>query len=142
MSVNEISLSPDPAVEPAHGPARGDTWRLSWSGLRTVVQLELRQRVRSTRWVLALVIWTAVIAGLSTLVWGAFREAFDDAYYGAESPDPAEIAAQHAQAGRAMFGVVVFLVLALGSLVAPALSATSINGDRSAGVLATCRPRC
>jgi hypothetical protein len=36
-----------------------------------------------------------------------------------------------------MFGLVVLLVLSLGSLVAPALSATSINGDRAAGVLAT-----
>jgi hypothetical protein len=36
-----------------------------------------------------------------------------------------------------MFGIIVFLVLSLGSLVAPALSATSINGDRNAGILAT-----
>ena len=36
-----------------------------------------------------------------------------------------------------MFGIIVFLVLSLGGLIAPALSATSVNGDRSAGVLAT-----
>jgi ABC-type transport system involved in multi-copper enzyme maturation permease subunit len=46
-----------------------------------------------------------------------------------------------AQAGRALrgpvvFGLVVFFVLFLGLLVAPTLSATSINGDRSAGTLA------
>jgi hypothetical protein len=35
-----------------------------------------------------------------------------------------------------MFGLVVFFVLFLGLLVAPTLSATSINGDRSAGTLA------
>jgi hypothetical protein len=36
-----------------------------------------------------------------------------------------------------MFGVIVFLVLSLGALISPALSATSVNGDRTAGVLAT-----
>jgi hypothetical protein len=41
------------------------------------------------------------------------------------------------EAGSLMFGLIVFLVLSLGSLVAPALSATSVNGDRSAGILAT-----
>jgi hypothetical protein len=39
--------------------------------------------------------------------------------------------------GPLLFGLVVFLVLFLGLLVAPTLSATSINGDRSAGTLAT-----
>jgi hypothetical protein len=39
--------------------------------------------------------------------------------------------------GPAMFGVIVFLVLSLGALVSPALSATSVNGDRTAGILAT-----
>jgi len=33
--------------------------------------------------------------------------------------------------------VIVFLVLSLGMLVSPALSATSVNGDRTAGILAT-----
>lgn len=143
MSIPEISLSPDADPRPAgpggpDGPSRADTWRLSRSGLLTVIRLELRQRVRSTRWVLALAIWTAVIAGLTTLIWWAFRRAYDDSYYAdVDVPTQVQAAAQHAQAGRAMFGVVVFLVLALGSLVAPALSATSVNGDRAAGVLAT-----
>ena len=39
--------------------------------------------------------------------------------------------------GAIIFGLIVYLVLSLGSLISPALSATSVNGDRSAGVLAT-----
>jgi hypothetical protein len=39
--------------------------------------------------------------------------------------------------GPILYSLVVYLVLTLGSLVAPGLSATSINGDRAAGVLAT-----
>lgn len=27
------------------------SWTLSWNGLRTVVELELKQRVRSRRWI-------------------------------------------------------------------------------------------
>jgi ABC-type transport system involved in multi-copper enzyme maturation permease subunit len=109
------------------------TWSLSWQGVRTVTRLELRQRVRSTRWVVVLGVWTALIGGLTTLVWLAVRPRdeftmYGDSQGGAPSDDPA---------GRLMFGIIVFLVLSLGSLIAPALSATSINGDRAAGVLAT-----
>jgi ABC-type transport system involved in multi-copper enzyme maturation permease subunit len=141
MSTPEISLptppadpapAPDPTSRPP-GPSRADTWRISGSGLRVVMQLELRQRVRSTRWVLALAVWTLVIAALTTLIWYAT----DQTYVSDYAEDVAEQAAVRAQAGRTMFGVVVFMVLGLGSLVAPALSATSINGDRAAGVLAT-----
>lgn len=39
--------------------------------------------------------------------------------------------------GPMVFGAVVFLVLALGLLVTPALTAGAINGDRQAGTLAT-----
>lgn len=101
---------------------RGGTWTLTASGVATVLRLELRQRVRATRWVVILVVWTALIGGLTGLIWMAFGpvgEVGDD------------------DAGPLTFGTIVFLVLSLGSLVAPALSATSINGDRSAGVLAT-----
>ena len=39
--------------------------------------------------------------------------------------------------GAVMFGVVVLVVLALALLVAPALAAQSVNGDRERGTLAT-----
>jgi len=98
------------------------TWSLSWHGVRTVAVLELRQRVKSSRWIIVLLIWGLVIGGLTALIrWSVFKgSAFDD----------------DRTAGATMFGVIVFLVLSLGSLVCPALSATSVNGDRTAGVLA------
>jgi ABC-type transport system involved in cytochrome c biogenesis permease component len=97
-------------------PERG-TWALSRQGLSTVIRLELRQRVRSSRWLLMLGIWfgtIGVIFGLTLAVIGGSEDA-----------------------GAYLFGAIAFLVLTLGMLVAPALSATSINGDRSAGTLAT-----
>ena len=38
---------------------------LSWAGVRTVAVLELRQRVRSTRWVVALVVWFVVVGAIT-----------------------------------------------------------------------------
>lgn len=95
-------------------------WALTWNGARTVAQLELRQRIRSTRWIVSLVVFGVVVGGISALMWAVMREnstGFDT--------------------GRTMFGFIVFFVLFLGLLVSPTLSATAINGDRSAGTLAT-----
>jgi ABC-type transport system involved in multi-copper enzyme maturation permease subunit len=135
--------SGDPlAVRPLPGPAeRGGTWGLGWAGVRTVAVLELRQRIRSTRWVAVLAVWTAVLGGLTVLIrWGIHRAyvgvRVDDGLGGdgvVVDPTPGV----DVLAGRVTFGVIVFLVLSLAGLVAPALSATSINGDRQAGVLAT-----
>jgi ABC-type transport system involved in multi-copper enzyme maturation permease subunit len=110
--------APTPELPELRGPG---TWSLTWSGVRTVAVLELRQRIRSARWILVLSIWALLIGGLSGLIrYATFTvNENDDA------------------AGATMFGVIVFMVLSLGALVAPALSATSINGDRVAGVLAT-----
>ncbi|HEX2810793.1 MAG TPA: ABC transporter permease subunit [Kineosporiaceae bacterium] len=92
--------------------------------------LELRQRVRSTRWIIVLAVWAAVLGGLAALIHYAVHSPFSD-------PSAADAAALDQRAGATMFGLVVLMVLALGALVAPALSATSVNGDRTAGVLAT-----
>src|SRR4051812_2022063 len=114
-------------IDPRPVRARG-TWSLSWSGISTVARLELRQRVRSTRWIIVLAIWALVLGVLTALIHYAV---FSDTLSGQNDTE------RNARAGALMFGLIVLLVLALGSLVAPALSATSINGDRSAGVLAT-----
>ena len=95
------------------------TWALSWHGVRTVTRLELRQRVRSTRWIVSLVVFAVLVGGVSWLTWNSTHQ---DQYLGA---------------GRTMFGFIVFFVLFLGLLVSPTLSATAINGDRAAGTLAT-----
>lgn len=122
------SLSPRPAATAPIGSAsppehRGD-WALSWHGVRTVATLELRQRVRSTRWKIALVVWFVVVGAITLLTSGAL------AFWTDGSADDVRY-------GPIVFGAVVFFVLFLGLLVAPTLSASAINGDRNAGTLAT-----
>ena len=130
-----IEVPPPPAdhvrVEPGHEGA----WRIGWRGVRTVAVLELRQRVRSTRWIVVLVIWVAVLAALTLLIRHAVHSALEP--LGDVGGTGAQQAADAQRlAGATLFGIIVFLVLSLGGLVAPALTATSINGDRAAGVLA------
>ena len=47
------------------------TWRVTWHGVRTVAALELRERVRSTRWIVALVVWFVVVGAITALTTGA-----------------------------------------------------------------------
>jgi len=103
--------------------------RMTWHGVRTVALLELRQRVRSTRWVVALVVWFLVVGAITALTWAAIGGL--GAGLGATSGDDRVLT------GPPIFGAVVFFVLFLGLLVSPTLSATSVNGDRNAGTLAT-----
>ncbi|MFN8081976.1 MAG: ABC transporter permease subunit [Kineosporiaceae bacterium] len=114
----------------APGTATGDRRESFVAGVLTVARLELRQRVRSTRWIVVLAVWTVLLLLLTALIRWSVSASYD--------LSPANEAAQAAriEAGRTVFGIVVFLVLSLGALVTPALSSTSINGDRSAGVLA------
>ena len=42
------------------------TWRLSWRGVRLITELELKQRVRSTKWKWALAVFAAIV-GVVTL---------------------------------------------------------------------------
>lgn len=102
----------------------GSTWRVSWHGIRTVAALELRQRVRSTRWIVALVVWFVVVGAITLLTTGALG-----ALSGGSSGS--------VHRGPLLFFVVTFLVLGLGLLVTPTLSSTAVNGDRAAGTLAT-----
>lgn len=132
-----------PAPTPGRGPEivagriGGGTWSLSPRGIGTVARLELRQRVRTNRWYIVLFVWMAVLGFLTLLIRTAILGTygrFDDSLGGLDLATQAE---RQAQAGRVVFGIIVFLVLSLGALVAPALSATSVNGDRQNGVLAT-----
>lgn len=100
------------------------TWRLSWHGVRTVAALELRQRVRSTRWIVALVVWFLVVGAITALTTGALGTL--------TGHDASPL-----HRGPLLFFVVTFLVLGLGLLVTPTLSSTAVNGDRAAGTLAT-----
>lgn len=121
MSVVEHPVG-TPARPAPPGRAR---WGLSWHGVRTVAALELRQRVRSTRWVVALVVYFVVVGALTLLLYGALSTVLGlDA--GGDEPR-----------GPVLFGAVTFLVLGLGLLVTPTLTSTAVNGDRNAGTLAT-----
>lgn len=111
--MSELVDKPAPAM--GLPPHRG-TWALSFTGILTVIKLELRQRVRSTRWILMLVIFFGVNLVFCGLTLG-FAGITEDS-------------------GMYLFGVVAFIVFTLALLVSPALSSTSINGDRAAGVLA------
>ena len=123
-------MDPDPSTPAGDAGGRLDgpgTWQVTWQGLRTVTRLELRQRVRSSRWKVVLVLWALVLGALT----GLLHFALDTAGVASEGPEGGS------PVGPVLFSLVVYLVLSLGSLIAPGLSATSINGDRGAGVLAT-----
>jgi ABC-type transport system involved in multi-copper enzyme maturation permease subunit len=126
--------APTPTQGSAAPPVARGTWGLSWHGVRTVAVLELRQRVRSTRWAVALVVWFVVVGAITGLTWAAVHAVSGSATLdGTGAPDPG----LRFLAGPPIFGVVVFFVLFLGLLVSPTLSSTAVNGDRNAGTLAT-----
>lgn len=123
-----MSTSPYPPTAPSptlHAPLpqaerpRGD-WSLSWHGVRTVARLELTQRLRSTRWKVALGVWFAVVGGICLLISSAVTE---------ENTG-------FTQPGPLMFSLNVMFILSMGLLVTPTLSSAAINGDRIAGTLA------
>jgi ABC-2 type transport system permease protein len=99
---------------------------MSLQGVGTVAVLELRQRLRTSRWPLVLGIWFLIIGAVAGLTWWAVNS------------QPAVPATSLVDdRGTTLYDVVVFFVLGLGMLVVPSLTATSINGDREHGVLAT-----
>ena len=99
---------------------------MSLHGVRTIAVLELRQRLRTSRWPVVIGIWFLVIGAVAGLTWWAVTS---------QPGDPATTLAS--DRGTTLYDVVLFFVLGLGMLVVPSLTATSINGDREHGVLAT-----
>jgi ABC-2 type transport system permease protein len=86
------------------------------------MSLELRQRVRGTAWYVLLglfVVLVAIVTVLLSIALGGFTE-YDTGI-----------------AGGGIYSTIIYFVLLLGTLVAPALSGNAINGDRDAGTLAT-----
>jgi ABC-2 type transport system permease protein len=92
-----------------------------FSGVWIILTLELRQRVRGIAWYVLLGVFVAVLAVVTILLTVAFT--------GYGSGDRT--------AGAAIYSTIIYFVLLLGTLVAPALSGNAINGDRDAGTLAT-----
>ncbi len=124
--MNEVVQLEEPpaAAVPATPVGHGGAWHVTWHGVRTVTQLELRQRVRSTRWIVALVVWFVVVGAITLLATGALSTL-------TRGGGPT-----HTR-GTLLFAIVSYLVLGLGLLVTLTLTSTSINGDRNAGTLAT-----
>lgn len=89
-----------------------------------VTGLELRQRVRSVRWYVALGIWFLILMGMSILMFGSFVSLGTD------------LTESLSVAGAVVFSTSVFLLVVAMLLIIPALSAGAINGDRTAGTLA------
>lgn len=85
-------------------------------GVRTVVGLELAQRVRGAAFYVLLGLCAALVAAVTVLLW----------VVGAESSN-----------GGFLFSTIVYFVLLVCTLVTPALSGGAVNGDREAGTLAT-----
>jgi len=143
-----VEVTPEPgeartAPEPHRAPRPSDTWRLRWHGVRTVVALELRQRVRSARWRVALGAWFVVCGLVTWLTFQASAQIVGPGYVGYADYDTDDGFGSsldvtfHVPRGPLIFGLIVFFVLLAGFLVAPTLSAGAINGDWDAGTLAT-----
>lgn len=105
-----------------------NTWTLTWSGLRTVTELELKQRIRSKRWFIALLGWFLMLGIITGLVMLAAAWA---------DPAPQDPSVYHQGPGPMAFAAITYLVLGMGLVIAPAFTATAINGDRAGGTLAT-----
>lgn len=112
-------MSETTTVEPTNRVVEKTSARF-FSGVGTIVALELRQRVKGVAaWVL-LGIFVLLVAIVTALAWISLSG------FGTE-----------VGAGIGIYSVVIYFVLLLGTLVAPALSGNAINGDRDAGTLAT-----
>jgi ABC-2 type transport system permease protein len=91
-------------------------------GSGTIFSLEMRQRVRGLAWYILLGVFFLLIL-LVTVVLGFVI--FSSGGGG------------KSQSGASAFSTIIYFVLLLGTLVAPALSGNAINGDRDNGTLAT-----
>lgn len=115
--------SPQAPVGRSRARALNGSLALRPRGLWLVTSLELRQRLRSVRWYVALGVWTLVLLGIGAL--GLAPTLYTSQWDGLE------------QVAAVIFSLQIILVLFAMLLVVPALSAGSINGDRTAGTLAT-----
>ncbi|MCC9144070.1 MULTISPECIES: ABC transporter permease [unclassified Arthrobacter] len=88
-----------------------------WSGVRSVFSLEMKQRLRSRSWYVLLIVWFVVIGLVATLT----------ALSSSSSAGPR---------GPVLYELILGFILFFGLLLAPALSANAVNGDRAAGTLA------
>lgn len=98
------------------------------NAMREVLSLELTQRARSTRWRVLLIGWFVVLVG-TVVLQTLFFDSVGPGMLGDEATW------ERASAEAIASGTLLFVLL-VGLMVAPAQTATSINGDRRDGVLA------
>jgi ABC-type transport system involved in multi-copper enzyme maturation permease subunit len=100
------------------------------AGIRDVVVLELKQRLRSRGWYIMLAIWFVLTGLVTWLTWASWNatQAAQRAY--------SDYVPAQTGPGSMIFEVVLAFVLLFALLVAPALSANAVNGDRAGGTLA------
>ncbi|MCG7422747.1 ABC transporter permease [Micrococcus porci] len=123
--MSAVLHTPPPAAAPAGGPTPLGSGRLGVvDALRTLVGMELRQRLRSRGWYILLGVFFLLVGGVTLGALGLH------AWTGGNSPDSTMVF------GRWLYDGVLLFVLTLCLLVSPALSANAISGDRSAGTLA------
>jgi ABC-type transport system involved in multi-copper enzyme maturation permease subunit len=89
-------------------------------GVGTIASIELRQRVRGVAWYVLLGVFALLVLIISVLLTVALG-----------------VTQQSDAAGAGLYSAIVYFVLLLATLVAPALSGNAINGDRESGTLAT-----
>lgn len=118
MSLATPPLAPTPGSGSSAAPSAFGKFV---SGVGVVLGLELRQRVRGTAWYILIGIFVLLVAIVTAVVW---------LVTGAWGMDAGSN-------GAGAFSSIIYFVLLLGTLVAPALSGNAINGDRDAGTLAT-----
>jgi len=95
-----------------------------WRGLWLIASIELRQRVRGVAWYVLLGVFVLLLLIITVLLAITFGLT-------------ASVSSDSGSAGPAIFSTIIYFVLLLGTLVAPALSGNAINGDRESGTLAT-----
>lgn len=100
-------------------------------GVWDVVVLEAKQRLRSRGWYIMLAVWFVLVGIVTWLTWASWsaQQAAMRSYAGPGAPAPAS-------PGNMIFEVVLAFVLFLALVVAPALSANAVSGDRAQGTLA------
>ncbi len=129
MSTEKTLPGPAPVPDPA--VARGAV-AAYFGGIGDVVVLEMKQRLRSRGWYIMLGIWFVVIGFVTALTWAGWNASME-VRNSMPVPDGAP---EPAGPGSAIFEVVLAFVLLFALLVAPALSANAVNGDRAGGTLA------
>ena len=122
---------------PASGTREGTALGVWLRGVGHVVVLEAKQRLRSRGWYIMLAVWFLVIGLVTWLTWASWnaQQELNRSVSSPDGPVP-DLPPQSAGPGSMIFEVVLAFVLFFALIVAPALSANAVNGDRAQGTLA------